>query len=647
MKITYPIILIFITTMFTMGSIGYVILYPGTVFYGDKCVFTFSNTDGINVSYIEVGDNYIMLGNINLSVSSNSVIDINISYVNSNGTVAKNNQVLGFNATYTSGSVSFSFTGNNTLAIYNLFIDNSLINTYEASSFSWSYNSWSTHSFSINLEGYRPDPPYNGNSVYDPNSNSVNLSWSRGNGSDREIVVMKQNSYPVTPSDGTIYQNSTKLFYNFTINQSGYFTIWSFNSSTGYYSSTGLNIPWGALTINVFNASKTWEKVDPFGLIIQNSDGSQIYRDTTVSPPINLDLNSIPIGSNTVFIINSSGYKTQTFYRDTLVNTFMNYTFLLPPVETTTPGEGDTDPNTGEPTNQTASQLYLITLLNEVDQPIMDGLIEFSLYNNATDTYDMVGSFLTDGAGQGTIWLVPNKLYMVTCSVPGSDRYQSNVSYWTPSNLVLTKTFKLRYAEEEIQPPQLPQEYVMFNGTRTNTTLTLYYNDLLMMTLNTTVYVYEINVTTGDETLFYMNHTENVDSFKLVITGLDANNSYRVALKYNHSVFGSQDPTLFFPGYRKQITIPSSFNTLMTNIFGPNPLVWSHVIMFLILVALMFFADSEDAGKILILIGGIFIFINSFIGFDNALTLAAGGIIPGLLILMGIIVEWNNRKVMS
>ena len=614
-------------------------LYPGLEFYNGNITVSFS--DNVTVSYFELGENYVVFQDLNLSVTCSNNIHLNFSYVNSSGIPVKDNRILTFNATYSSGSVTFLMKGNITGTIYRVLRDNILFSTHENKNISWVSNSWSKHEFSILLEGIRPDSPYNGTSTYSSAHNTVNLTWQRGNRSNREIVVMNTDSYPTSPSDGTIYQNSTNTSYNFTVNQSGYFTIWSYNDTTGYFSNTGLNIPWGALRVNVFNASKTWEVVSPFGIIIQNIQGTQLFKQTTCSPPFYLDISELPVGSDSLFIINSSGYQQQSYSRDTNLNNYWNYTFLLPPVTTNTPGQGDEDPVTGDTTDVTETQLYLITLYNELDQTIPSGKIVFSMYVNETDTYEETGSFTTDGAGQGTIWLVPKKLYQITCT---ANSYKDNISYWVPSNLIFTKSFKLEFLDDEIQPAMLPYEYVFFNGTRTNTTLTLFYRDTLNQTINTTLYVYEINRTTGDISLFYTSTSTDINSWMEYLTGLDSNCSYQAVLKYNHTIFGNQDPTRMFPFYNIKLTTPGGFNTLMTNIFGPNPLVWSHLVMFCLLVAGFFFADQQDAGKMMIILGGLFIFINVYIGFDDALLAAAGGIIPGLLILFGIIIDRNTSK---
>jgi len=797
------LLLILLLGFTAINSMGYVILYPGVEFYNDDLTVKFGNTDGINVSYLEVGDQYIVLGDLNLSLSGTGAIEINLSQVNDNHTVLKGTTVLRFNAT-TTNTVTYTFTGNMTNPTYSLYRNNILIGTYSSNSFSWTRVA-GQHDFDIKISTMCIDPPtdgistlsppYNGTLILRPNSSGtytsipdqypasgshydkiddvthdsdntyvytsdtdmrydtyglpdhtseteaihsviqtvvirtvggsygdynyiitdgindqiagtyskfrdgwgtfthtwstapdgtswdwtdidnlqigigmrrgtatlvrctqtfvtiqyqtaidycdINLTWVDSDDSDREIVVMKSGGYPSSPSDGFVCQNSTNEYYNFTVDSTiGYFSVWSYNSTYHAFSCTGLDIPWGTLQLNVFNASQTWESIDPFGLTIQNTAGDDIYQKSTCSPPLFLDLNDIPTGSDTIFIINASEYETQTYRRDTVTNTFMNFTFLLPPVKTSTPGAGDDDSE-----NHTDSLLYLITLLNEVDQSLMDGLIVFSLYVNQTDTYEQVGSFITDGAGQGTIWLVPNKLYKVVCSVPNSDSYQTNTSYWTPSSQLLTKTFKLKYAEDDIRPPKIPQDYITFTTSRTNTSLTVIYDDALLETIDTVIYIYEINLSTGLETLFHTNRTTGVNSFTLTVNGLEANNSYRICLKYNHTTFGYQDPTRLEEGYRRILTTASEFNVMMTNIFGYNPLVWSHLIMLLILIAGMFFADKEDIGKILIILGGIFLFVNVSIGFDDALTSAAGGIIPILFILVGILMEWKKGRV--
>jgi len=644
-------LLVILLLGFTATSSGYVLLHPGAIFYGTYQEITFSDT--VNCSYIEVGTDYFMLSDMNFTLeglSSSYHCDYNLSFFNDtfdNHTVSDcPYRFFEFNCTYTNIAIIdiiMDLPGDYFLV--DLYIDNTILHdnveqgtsTYD---FEWN-NDGNIHRICFYIDGYIPDCSTGGSSTYDANTTRVNLSWNSSSYTDSYVVVRNNASYPSTVTDGYEVQNSSALYYNATLTTNAFFTVWAYNNS-GYYSpdSCKLDIPWGALRLNVFNASRTWETVDPFGLTIQNTAGDDIYQKSTCSPPLFLDLNDIPTGTDTIFIINASDYKTQTYSRDTIANTFMNYTFLLPPVETTTPGEGDEDSE-----NHTDSQLYLITLLNEVDQSLMDGLIVFSLYVNETDTYEQVGSFITDGAGQGTIWLVPKKLYKVVCSVPGSDDYQTNTSYWTPSSLLLTKTFKLKYAEDEIQPAKIPQEYITFTTSRTNTTLTIVYDDALLETIDTAIFIYEIDLATGTETLFHTNWTTDVNSFTLTVNGLEANNSYRICLKYNHTTFGYQDPTREESGFRRVLTTPTEFNIMMTNIFGVCPLIWSHVIMFLILVAGMFFADKEDAGKIMIILGGIFLFVNVSIGFDDALTSAAGGIIPILFILVGILMEWKKGRV--
>lgn len=55
-------------------------------------------------------------------------------------------------------------------------------------------------------------------------------------------------------------------------------------------------------------------------------------------------------------------------------------------------------------------------------------------------------------------------------------------------------------------------------------------------------------------------------------------------------------------------------------------------------------ADSRDAGKWLIIIGGIFLFINIVLGWQNTLFTVAGGAIPMLFIAVGIISMWVDKR---
>jgi hypothetical protein len=86
--------------------------------------------------------------------------------------------------------------------------------------------------------------------------------------------------------------------------------------------------------------------------------------------------------------------------------------------------------------------------------------------------------------------------------------------------------------------------------------------------------------------------------------------------------------------------VGTALNTILTAILGSaGPFIWTNVILFLMFTVLMFHSDKKNAGKYLIIIGGIMAFV-AFIGFVNALA----GTIPVLFIVVGIVLEWINSN---
>jgi hypothetical protein len=335
MKKTCLILIALLGFTATLGN-AYVIIYPGVEFYGGDITFTVSNPDGINMTYLEVGDNYLLFDNYNLSISCANPISINVSQYN-NKIIAPVQSLLRFNATYTTGLVSFTFNNQNTTSTssYKLYRDNSLINTYTTVPFTFTYNSWSTHDFDIRTTLY-PDPPYNPNNDYIPTLNTFNLTWTNGNHSDTTVLRYKTTGYPSSPTDGTLVQNNTNEYYNFTVTQDAYYKAWSYNNTGHTYSLTGLELPWGTIITNCYNESNPSQSL-VYNLEISNQQGTIVYKITGLSGYHYIDMNDIPYGTNTVFVLESTGYKQRIYYKDISLNHLYNLSFYLPP--STTQGE--------------------------------------------------------------------------------------------------------------------------------------------------------------------------------------------------------------------------------------------------------------------------------------------------------------------
>ncbi len=640
-----PILVLVLFVLTAFNTIGSLTIYEGVEFYGNKITLTFQS--GTTIRYLEIGDNYFLLDELNLSISCSNDIATNVSAVNSTGNnLSSDTTVLRFNATYGSGNVVFTFTGNHTATIYNLYIDNTFSDIYEAESFSWSYNSWSEHDFEIEFAGYRPDPPYNGSSVYNTTTNALNLSWDRGNYSDREIVTKKTDSYPTSPSDGTEVQNGTETTYNeSSVFLGAYYTVWSYNDTTGYFSATGLNIPWGALGITVYNESNPSQQISPFGLLISDQGGTETYQNSSCIDTHYLDLLSIPYGVNTIFVINATDYVDRTYYKDLYLNNFYNFSFYLPPFETPVdPGGGDPG---GSGENASTTQDYIVTIIDELNDPVQGAKVIFKRYINTTESWEEIASGIADGYGQVPVSLIPGVLYKVDII---ADDYQDSIGNdWIPKYIEFSddryKTFQILFEETMPQPPDVEPETILFEGYISgDNILYINYTDSLAETINTSIFVYEINLSTGIETLFGTNTTTNISSFQTSFSDINTSNTYKVILFYNHTTFGSQSKTLLFSGDYSPPAASDVINTLLTAIIGLNPFGWANFLIWLFLVAGMYYADERDSGKILVLLGGLFLFLNIVVGFNTTLMSIAGGAVPILFILVGILTMWRDSN---
>lgn len=79
----------------------------------------------------------------------------------------------------------------------------------------------------------KPDRPTNFLATSDGNAS---LSWTKGNGADRTVIVRKQDSYPLDRADGTTIYNDTSNSYfdtGVTIGNHYYYRAWSYCSEGG------------------------------------------------------------------------------------------------------------------------------------------------------------------------------------------------------------------------------------------------------------------------------------------------------------------------------------------------------------------------------------------------------------------------------
>ena len=652
------LLLLLIITMFSTQGIAYVLNCPGTTYYSTSQTITFS--DCVNSSYFEVGPNYFWLSSMNFTVESlsGSSISYNLSFFNDTLDNYTSSSLpyrfLEFNASYArSGSYDFQIKMDD-YYIIDMFVDGSIVCndvSFSGGLYSFAHSfPGSSEKYTFYIDGYTIGCPQNASSEYDPNGGTVNLTWDGAARADNYVVVRRNDTYPSTYNDPNGYevQNSSLTYYNTTLSTNAFFSVWSYNNSGSYSpDSCKLDLPWGAIRINVYNESNPSMVISPFGLLISNSSGTVTYQDSTVTGPITIDLNDIPYGSNTILKINATNYKDRTYYKNLVVNNFYNYTFYLPPIETEVDkGGGDTG---GSGENFSTTQNYVVQVIDELNNPVENANVDVRFYNNFTDSWNEVASLLTDGYGQADVWLIPGTLYKFNISADG---YESLIGQdWTPKYIEFTedryKTFRLEFSEPS--PPDVVEtDIITWNAQRLGNNIYVNWSTSNNNAINTTIKIYEVNITYKTTTLYHTNTTTDQNQVNLMLTGVNSSNDYIVYLWYNTSDYKNRMLTkILNRDYGKpqdeapgQLRLPDFLTTLV----GHNPFGWGNFLIFVLLILGMFYIDQKDSGLFIVLLGGLFLFINIFLGFTTTLATIAGGIIPALFIIVGIIIMWNQHK---
>ena len=549
-------------------------------------VFLGSGRDDSAMESLALGSNYIQVDNIRIGVSN--LIDnmyFNVSYVNELG----NNRSVGerlleYNVTYTGGQTTFFFTGNssNDNMMYDLLVDNVVVrNDVGPHTFTYTRSSWSTHRFTLLAAGYAPDPPFHGFGNYSVADNTVNLTWSRGNFSNREIVTGRSDRYANSPSDGTVWYNGTNMYHNFTVNETQFFSVFSYNDSTGLYS-TGLDIPWGAIRMQCFNETALPDTVAiNFDVQISNSDLTLVYTGSDLSNPTYISFDDIPYGDDTLFVVsNSSGYSNKQYTYDLEVNTYYNFSFWLPleaPSGGGTPSEDD---------DTEYSENYVITVVGPQgefgnDPPLEDVNVHVKRYINETETYQDVGVYVTDANGQFQIALIPGKTYYFTMTKTG---YETEVSSWVPPEIEFTDdryhTFRMTPTSGEGQVDyDIFWETITFTGTMEkhkglNYTgnITITYSDSNSSTINTQCKLSEIFNETKTVIQWY---NETTDSWTVIIYGVNITRTHMATLWFNNTAnFETSSPvSIMIPNIETYVpgVVPFDLQGRTENIFGDLP----------------------------------------------------------------------------
>ena len=117
-----------------------------------------------------------------------------------------------------------------------------------------------------------------------------------------------------------------------------------------------------------------------------------------------------------------------------------------------------------------------------------------------------------------------------------------------------------------------------------------------------------------------------------------------MVLYLNHSVFGFQTLEFTIHGVITTATDQTTIDTVLELLFGNIVFGATNFILWVFCVMGFFYADYRDRGIVMILMGGLLLFFNYMIGFNTTLTYVAGGAIPVLLIVVGVIVSYGRSS---
>ena len=524
---------------------------------------------------------------------------------------------------------------------------------YKAWSFTnWSYNPtlWqiSSGNSSANTT-YTIDPPYD--DVMDYNYPYLNLSWSRGDRSIQEVVVSRNDTWAtsVNQSGNWIRQNSTNIYYNTSETEMRYYTIWSYNNTDNIYSVIGLNILWGALSMQCHDENNNTGLT--FDVLITNN-ALETLNLWDLTNPYHIGMNDIPYGDNTIFYVSSDNYESRTYYYDLALNHFYDLVFYLPLAIPPGAGEGGGDDPSGyDPENNTYSHLYRFIVVNEIDQPIEDAKINVMRYINASDEWLNVSVLLTDANGQADVYLLAGQgiLYKINIVKEG---YVTQTTDFIPDpnyfGVYYPKTFRL--IREAIEQPVIITGYDIVTWDAyfladDNTTLYIDYSDSTGNTTDGNIKIYQNGTN--------LTYTYNVISSSFSITWTEGNHSlydYEVVLSIiNHPDITDNNFTdiriieRFYTPDEAMFDFSWSLELDFVDVLGENPLGWLNLIIGFLGIMMLVSVGKQWAGLGIIGLGALLFVVQRIIGLPG-FTLIQLSVIPFFLLYGFLVIIARNKK---
>jgi hypothetical protein len=478
-------------------------------------------------------------------------------------------------------------------------------------------------------------------------NSSVKITWLKGAGANRTLIVKNYDHYPTSLTDGIIVYNGTGTSawnHSIAFNVSNYFSLFSY-TAWGVLSrlSGPIHVPWGGISFIIRNESRPWQVIRG-NLLVSDSLGLYPVNFTNVYGYYAFNISRIPYGVNTLFYVSNSSYHSRLYPIDILPNIFYNFTFYLPPLH-----HNESGPPGG---NITGS--YLIQVINDYQFPVKDALVRFYRYFNTTANYTYIGGFVSDGNGQGSIDLFPFQLYMIKIICDG---YQNDTEFWTPNiaEQSMTKIFKIYlstipepsifyhviYSIEPTQSTQTGAFTAYFNITNIDAKLIWFTASMAWFNTSTSLL----------ETFFSENITTTVGGsiacFVPNITGV-----YRFTCSFGKNGFSNYTIQRFY-NVVNETNPGNNLDELITKIAGHSPVyihtpsgdvvvAWTALIASFISIFVLFTLSPRFSGLAIMATGGVLGLFKQPLGFlpDNILSWTA----IAAIIVIGLILTIETNK---
>lgn len=302
----------------------------------------------------------------------------------------------------------------------------------------------------------------------------VNLSWTKGLGANRTVLVLKEGSYPTSISDGTVIYNDTGSTYRYNMENysSAFITAWSFSTWTYNPTVTAISSNGTMWTLGKYLGVDVYNESDPsmalvFNIQIRNADGTEVVQYMNQSGFTFINMSGFTTTQDVFLRAWSTDYQAREMYlEDFTSGYYYNVTFYLPKKVIDT-GE---DPEGGGGTVEETLRAYIDSI--SVTSFAVDCVVPLthtieSIIN--VEVYKNIGGF-------GDWVDVPqNKFTVYTTNVTinktvldaNTTMARVNYYYWTYSGEISTPVYYIRVVET------IETEYSMYDKALQGATVTV------------------------------------------------------------------------------------------------------------------------------------------------------------------------------